>query len=104
MSRTGVRVLLVGIVCVLLLPLAFAASGVAQPRYPPESPAPTVLPTIITTASPEETEAPPEVLGRPPEEGLPVTGGDVILFLLIAAGSVGIGTMLVRRSRKTSDD
>lgn len=102
MSRTVVRILLVGIVCVLLLPLVFAGTGGAQRRYPPESPPPTVLGTII--AVPEETATPPtEVLGQRQARGLPVTGGNVIVFVLVAAGVVGIGTLLVRRSRRAND-
>jgi len=44
---------------------------------------------------------PTEVKGVQVQQGLAVTGSDVVQLTLIGVGLVGVGTVLVRRSRRT---
>ena len=104
--KPGVGKLVLAVVAGLLLATAwtFFYGGPATAQTDPYSTqTPSVLPTRITDD--KEPRIQPEVQGERTEPQarddavLPFTGGDVILFLVIGAAAVGVGFVIVRRTR-----
>lgn len=90
--RLAKAILLVGVVWVLVL--AMAGTGSAQ-QYPPDQNGDIVLPNIITRGPAPDDEVQPARQGQ-----LPVTGAEVLLFVLVGSAVMGSGTFLVRRSHR----
>lgn len=97
LTTMGVTALLLGV------PTTLAA---AQEPYPGG--------TTPSTVAGESEDRPDEVLGTTAGRAepaatagagqtLPVTGGDLVGLAAIGAGLVGVGTVVVRRSRRTGD-
>jgi len=70
---------------------------------PGDSEAPTGGPidVEVPTGGPAQVETQPQPAAAP-TGGLPLTGGDVLGMAGIGAGAVAIGTVLVRRSKRSS--
>jgi hypothetical protein len=92
------------VVAGLLLATAWTfiyANPAAAQADPYSSESPSVLPTRISND--KDPEIQPNIQGNPPENRdenvLPFTGGDVVLFAVIGAAALGIGFVLVRRTR-----
>jgi hypothetical protein len=49
-----------------------------------------------------EQQVRPAAVQAAAQESLPVTGGDLAGLAVIGAGAMGVGTVLVRRSRRTA--
>ena len=78
----------------ILLPAGTAVAqvygGQETPRVGPTESSPEVLGNVVER---------PQVAGAQAEATLPVTGGDIAALVLIGAGSVATGAVLVRRHR-----
>ena len=82
----------------LALPAGAAAAAQTSQDYPGGTP-PQVLGETLSR------DVPTEVLGQTvsrEDEGLPLTGGDVLGLTAIGLGAIATGTVLVRRSRVRS--
>lgn len=102
--RPGVGRLVLAVVAGLLLATAwtfFYGGPAAAQADPYSSETPSVLPTRISDD--KDPNIQPDVQGNLAEERgdsvLPFTGGDVIMFVVIGAAALGVGFVLVRRTR-----
>jgi hypothetical protein len=91
------------VVIAFCLAAVFVPAAAFAQDYPVTSA--TVSPTSVVRQPPEQPEQPqqPQVLGNQVSRGgaLAVTGGDVLALSAIGAGSLALGVVLVRRSRRT---
>lgn len=117
-QRTVSRLVLAAVVGLIAV-AGLAASmptAAAQVPDPYSSGSPTVLPTLITRpATPDTSESPsvlPKIIhnGDGPQVGaeaepgvLPFTGGDMVVFFVVAAALIGTGAVLVRSQRKKEE-
>jgi len=91
------KALMASLVIVVLM--GFFVPALAQQAPGSGDNPPEVQPNVITRNNE------PEVLGSTDSESvLPFTGGQVLLFVLIGAGTIGAGTLILRSSRKGSVD
>ena len=95
----------------LALPLGMSTAGAQQctadeDYCTPETPngaevdaGAEVLPeeVVAPTGAPAQAEVPAEA----PSGSLPLTGGDVLGMSVIGAGAIAVGTVLVRRSKRS---
>jgi LPXTG-motif cell wall-anchored protein len=90
------------LVALVLASMSLAGAAFAQsPEQPPDE----VEGEVIRNAPPEEAPGVLPSLQQPSEDQdvapgiLPVTGSDLILFVVAGAAAVGAGTLMVRRAR-----
>jgi hypothetical protein len=79
-------------VLVLMTALTFPASAAYAQYVSP-------TPTEVAPSDTQQAVAPPQVGGQRFDRGLPVTGGDVLLFAVIGAGAVAAGAAVRYSSR-----
>ena len=100
----------IGVLAVgLTLPLGSVASAqqctadedYCNPDTPEVDAGAEVLPeeVVAPTGAPAQAEVP--VAEEAPSGNLPLTGGDVLGMTVIGAGAIAVGTVLVRRSKRT---
>ena len=77
---------------------AAIAAGALVPQAAVAQTDPYERPTTEVKGTQFETQ-PTEVKGVQVQQGLAVTGGDVVQLALLGVGLVGVGTVMVRRGR-----
>lgn len=87
---------LTAVAAVTLALLCFAGPALAAPNYPPR---PDTQPNRFQRDNPGT-----EVLPSSQEQGgvLPFTGAELTLYVVLGAGAIVLGTLIVRRARSRS--